>query len=294
MKSTQHSRKRKKSLVRSSLKARSIQTTIYQNKVSKSADVEEESEFSKKMKRISDIKKEYQKLKGEAKTPSRSTIIIHNEKVNHKRQKIKVQNREDVSKSYDFRRTKQNENFNRRRKKVLKLRMGDLDNLINEKMKEKLKDREFAFSKRKQQYQTCIKSLMQQLNIYKEEKKETIKQVERMKKENRIINDKLKEAGRLDFLFETEKLREMNITQLTSILKTLYCTSTSIQNILANKTKEEHKIAISKNRCCICLTNQKNCLFEKCSHISTCMECSKKLIRCPICRVIGLKRKVFL
>ena len=36
--------------------------------------------------------------------------------------------------------------------------------------------------------------------------------------------------------------------------------------------------------CCICMDNIKNVIFENCTHVACCKECSKKINKCPICQ----------
>jgi len=36
--------------------------------------------------------------------------------------------------------------------------------------------------------------------------------------------------------------------------------------------------------CCVCLTNEKDVVFSPCGHYCTCVTCSMKLKKCPICR----------
>ena len=49
-----------------------------------------------------------------------------------------------------------------------------------------------------------------------------------------------------------------------------------------------------KNICSICYDNPINMLAKKCSHISTCDECTLHLDKCPYCRVETDFKKVFI
>merc|ERR1712071_512862 len=45
----------------------------------------------------------------------------------------------------------------------------------------------------------------------------------------------------------------------------------------------------SQDKCCVCMDNSKNCMFEPCNHMTTCYECGLALFSswrptCPICR----------
>ncbi len=40
----------------------------------------------------------------------------------------------------------------------------------------------------------------------------------------------------------------------------------------------------SPAECCVCMAEAANCLFLPCRHLKTCMACSPKIARCPVCR----------
>ena len=46
-----------------------------------------------------------------------------------------------------------------------------------------------------------------------------------------------------------------------------------------------------KVTCVVCQTNIRNVIFEPCHHLATCISCSKKLDKCPLCRK-NLKNKI--
>ena len=47
----------------------------------------------------------------------------------------------------------------------------------------------------------------------------------------------------------------------------------------------------SDERCCkICMEQTMNCLYLSCKHVCSCMQCSEKLEKCPVCRQSISKR----
>jgi len=62
----------------------------------------------------------------------------------------------------------------------------------------------------------------------------------------------------------------------------------SIPSLDRSKDQEAPDGADSNLLCCICQTNYRNVLFMPCTHTSTCVECSQRLVSgtklCPICR----------
>lgn len=124
-------------------------------------------------------------------------------------------------------------------------------------------------------------------------------------KEN--ARDRLKEKEKIELtdLKSTEDISFLSIKQLKFILQnnfvnfhgilekkelvkrveTLYLQhqndtksfETGNQSSFAHKTYEE-------NLCKICWDNPVNCVFLECGHMMTCIDCSKSVKECPICR----------
>ena len=55
--------------------------------------------------------------------------------------------------------------------------------------------------------------------------------------------------------------------------------------------KEVPKEAKDENFCKICWDNPANCVFLECGHMMTCIDCSKQIVECPVCRQ-NIVRKV--
>jgi hypothetical protein len=53
-------------------------------------------------------------------------------------------------------------------------------------------------------------------------------------------------------------------------------------------TTTSHTEVVTHERCCICLTNERNVLFLPCRHICSCLTCNasnaQRIANCPICR----------
>lgn len=60
-------------------------------------------------------------------------------------------------------------------------------------------------------------------------------------------------------------------------------------------TKLEQNQELDAYKCSVCLDQMKNTLFLPCSHITTCKQCARQLVYCPICRsLIREEKDVFL
>jgi hypothetical protein len=47
-------------------------------------------------------------------------------------------------------------------------------------------------------------------------------------------------------------------------------------------------------KCCVCMENKKNTLFN-CGHLSSCRACSERMERCPVCRAdVSTRTNVYL
>lgn len=55
-------------------------------------------------------------------------------------------------------------------------------------------------------------------------------------------------------------------------------------NELKLENKEYKEKIIEQNECIICIENKLQIVFVPCGHICSCVECSKRLNQCPICR----------
>mmetsp|Transcript_16253 Transcript_16253/g.18635 ORF Transcript_16253/g.18635 Transcript_16253/m.18635 type:complete len:145 (+) Transcript_16253:68-502(+) len=65
-----------------------------------------------------------------------------------------------------------------------------------------------------------------------------------------------------------------------------------VASVASSEKGNEKKVAAafddttgsSATTCCVCLERQANCLFKPCLHLKCCMECSRRLTECPLCR----------
>lgn len=57
-----------------------------------------------------------------------------------------------------------------------------------------------------------------------------------------------------------------------------------LKKLIPYVNKMENVVNEEKYKCKICYDNDFECLFLNCKHLVCCMECSKKLTECPICR----------
>jgi len=65
----------------------------------------------------------------------------------------------------------------------------------------------------------------------------------------------------------------------------------SVKTEAANDENEVPKEAKDENFCKICWDNPANCVFLECGHMMTCIDCSKQILECPVCRQ-NIVRKV--
>lgn len=89
---------------------------------------------------------------------------------------------------------------------------------------------------------------------------------------------------------EDEKERENERIKITRIISELYkLLDTSLYENVENTENNNLYSSIKgkdneNNLCIICCEKDRNCVFVDCNHVCSCMDCSKKLKKCPLCR----------
>ena len=94
------------------------------------------------------------------------------------------------------------------------------------------------------------------------------------------------------------KVNANNIELITRTNKWFYKIKkdniTILDNIDENSVESLNKMFLenlniyedeNSNECCICLDNEKNSIFIPCGHYYCCINCSKQIKKCPICRM---------
>ncbi len=65
----------------------------------------------------------------------------------------------------------------------------------------------------------------------------------------------------------------------------------------AHQSRKESKslenLEHDENLCKICLAKSLEIIFQPCGHVCSCLNCSQKLIKCPICRQKIVKKQKF-
>lgn len=86
---------------------------------------------------------------------------------------------------------------------------------------------------------------------------------------------------------EDEKVPNLSLQELVD--KPHNCTCDSCQTnktIIEKNLKSKDSIynIETKVTCVVCLIHMRNVVFSPCNHLATCITCSKKLDKCPLCR----------
>jgi len=97
------------------------------------------------------------------------------------------------------------------------------------------------------------------------------------------INDKKRFENEMTlFVKQYASKNTIDLTGDISVTENMAVTGST--NIIENNDNEEKKNMEDFTECVICMDNPKQALMMPCLHVSSCMNCSVALDKCPICR----------
>jgi len=101
---------------------------------------------------------------------------------------------------------------------------------------------------------------------------------------NAMIIDKLTPA-KIANLEEFRRKHGITAEQHAKVLKTLNMTVQQFAEMKRGAEKNETNTQAENDReCIICMTRRREIAFVACGHVATCVECTKGLTVCPVCR----------
>jgi len=115
------------------------------------------------------------------------------------------------------------------------------------------------------------------------EKAENKIKVEQLTKELVETNSKL-------LPYEGKSLEKLTLEQLSQLQSQLFDSIAKIKEQQQVKLTEKFTQIKDESMCQICMENPKNVVFTPCGHLCVCIECSKTINKCPMCRADILQK----